>query len=98
MKTIPRPWLSTFYAHPIPELMSREAFVARFMPQYVRDYQPPMGIRLNDKGRPMMSTKGSVQSQITKRNNRIDEAYSAYCQDHAATVELYRRATEPTLL
>ena len=61
-----------------PPMLSRDEFVGRYMPQYVRPYEPPSGIRLTHSGRPMMSTKASNQAQVTKRENRIDAAYQEY--------------------
>lgn len=97
MKTLKQNWLSDFYSIPIPLLLSREDFIAKYMPQYVRDYTAPTGIRLNKLGYPMRSTSGSFKAQVSKREGKIAEAFQAYCQDHAAAVEMDRRATEPTL-
>lgn len=71
---------------PIPALLSREAFVQTYMPKYAGTYRPPSGIRLRPDGHPMMTTRGSVQAQLTKRDNRINAAYAAYCADHAAQI------------
>lgn len=68
----------------LPPLLSRADFVAKYLPQYVRDYEPPRGIILRPDGRPTRSTKGSVRAQVTKRDNRINEAYARYCAMHEA--------------
>lgn len=82
--------------------MEREEFVKKYFPQYVQDYRPPTGIRLVKSAsggmHVQMSTKGSIQSQVTKRNNRINEAYERYKSDHARQLEFDRKATEPTLI
>lgn len=70
--------------NPAPAL-SREDFIARFMPKYARPYEAPRGIRLNARGRCIQSTRGSHQAQVTKRENRISEAYARYLSDYAAT-------------
>lgn len=61
-----------------PTRLTREQFVAKYLPQYVREYSPPTGLRLNARGRVMMSSRGSVRAQVTKREHRIDEAYNDY--------------------
>lgn len=96
------PWLSDFYSVPIPPLLSREAFVSKYLPQYAGNYNGPRrapgGIKLNKSGRVVMSTPGSFKAQVSKRENRIAEAYSRYCRHHAEAVEMDRQAMEPKLL
>ena len=96
--TITRNWIRSFLAYPIPALLTREQFVAQYMPQYAKDYSPPSGIRMvvGASGVPhvQMSSRGSIQAQVTKRDNRIDENYAAYCSDHAAQTRLTPSATD----
>lgn len=77
--------------------MTREEFVAKYLPKYSRPYVAPMGIRLDKQGRPVRSTPGSYQAQVTKRENTIAEVYAAYCSDHSAMVEMDRKSSEPEL-
>ncbi len=69
-------------ALPKPELMNREQFVAKYMPEYATEYRPDYRIRTyldkNNRLRIPQTTKGSIQAQVTKRNNRIDAAYEQY--------------------
>lgn len=82
MKQIPMPWLRDFYGYPIPPRLERAEFVAKYLPQYAREYSPPTGIRAymdkNGKYHVPQSTPGSIGAQLTKRNNRIDAAYALY--------------------
>jgi hypothetical protein len=74
-------------------LLTRDEFVAKYLPQYTRAYNPPVGIRAhidkNGKYRVPMSTRGSIQAQVTKRNNRIDSEYAEYCAMHAEEMKVY---------
>lgn len=92
MKTIPRPWLKTFYAYPIPPKLSREEFVRQYLPKYVHEYRSPTGVRMvrgaSGKLHAQKSTKASWQAQVSKRERRINEAFAAYCSDHGAAEEL----------
>ncbi len=96
-----RPWFRTFLAVPIPPAMTRPEFIAAYFPRYVEAYRPPSGIRMvrgvRGNMHVQMSTRGSVQSQETKRTNRVDEAYAAYLSDHAASVEMDSRHSQPSL-
>lgn len=60
-----------------PALLTREEFIAKYLPQYVEPYRPPTGIRLAGS-RVIVSTPASIKAQVSKRNNRIDLAYSEY--------------------
>jgi hypothetical protein len=87
-------WLAEFRAIN-PPLLSRADFVARYFPQYVKDYRPPPGIKMvkGASGRlhVQMTTAGSVKAQVTRRSNRIDSAYVDYC----ATWKADRQASCP---
>lgn len=92
MKTQKMPWLSDWYVFPIPPKLDRDAFVAKYLPQYAKAYSPPAGIRayVNKHGRYIVpqTTKGSIQSQLTKRENKINEAYTLYCAQWDCQSEL----------
>ena len=76
------PWLSDLIGSPLPDRLERSEFVAKYLPQHAREYSPPTGIRAymdkNGKYHVPVSTHGSIGAQITKRNNRIEAAYSVY--------------------
>lgn len=74
-------YIRDLMALPKPPLLTREQFVARYMPQYVKAYTPNYRIRTYVKdGRVRIPrvTQGGVKAQVTKRNNRIDSAYADY--------------------
>lgn len=77
-------WLSDIViAIPLAPLLTREEFVQKYMPQYAREYEPPRGLRTythKKTGRIVVpqSTRGSINAQVSKRNNRIDDNYKRY--------------------
>lgn len=76
-------YFKEFFTIPKSPLLTRDQFVSKYMPQYKNEYHPDYRIRTytNKKGqlRCPKITKGSIQAQITKRNNRIDAEYGNYC-------------------
>lgn len=82
----------------VPALLTREGFIAKYFPQYAKSYEPPKGIRLakpkkDEKiGKPITSTKGSIQAQQTRRNHRIDAAYSDYISSRNAVIQMNERS------
>lgn len=99
MKRIETPWFRDFFSIPNPPKLSRAEFVAKYMPKYASDYKPPVGIRayVNKSGRYCVpqTTNGSIQSQLTKRQNRIDEAYQLYCSHWDAQNEMDSKNSKP---
>lgn len=78
-----RPWFGDWYAPAKPDRLTRPEFVARYLPQYVSEYEPRRGLYLRPSGRPVNSGSGA-RGVVTKRNARIDEAFEAYLADYAA--------------
>ncbi len=82
----------------MPQKLTREAFVEKYLPKYQTPYTPPIGIRayVNKNGKYCVpkTTSGSMQSQVTKRNNRIDESYSLYCSHWDCMFEMDSKAKE----
>ena len=59
--------------------LDRAQFVEKFFPQYVQEWKPSFAIKLNKHGRcTRMATKSDRQAQQTKRDNRINAAFSDY--------------------
>ncbi len=97
-----KPWYSSEIMPPNRPMLSKAEFVKLYLPQYVRDYQSPTGIKMV-KGASggfhvQMSTKASHQARVTKRQNRIDAEFAEYERSKKAQMELDRQATEPLLL
>lgn len=80
-----------------PALLTRQEFVTKYLPKYAQEYRPPIGIRLNARGRPMMSSRGSINAQVTKRERVIDECFVAYLSDYKAAVDFDARCSAPQL-
>lgn len=78
-------------AYPIPALLSRDDFVARYMPQYRSPYELPSGLRLRRDGRPVKPTRATHDAQVTKRNNLIEAAYAKYAELHKSQAEFDAR-------
>lgn len=65
-----------------PPLLTRGEFVAKYMPQYAGAYRPDYRIRTyvdkHGKIRVPHITKGNIQAQNTKRQQRVSDAYAHY--------------------
>lgn len=88
------PWINDLLKIDLPAKLTCEEFVAAYLPQYVNDYRPPEGIRLNAKGRCIMSSAGSVKAQITKRSTRINNAYALYLRHYDEAKEIVCKKAE----
>lgn len=86
MNTTKRPWLKDFLALEAPARLTREEFVARYLPKYSKPYVPRSGIlmRGNGKGCRVVNTGSGAKSAIARRENRISEAFEAYLSDYAS--------------
>lgn len=73
------PWITDIIIPLNPVRLNREQFIAKYFPQYVREWRPDYRIHLRPDGRcKRMPTAGDAKCQQTKRNNRIDAAFENY--------------------
>ena len=79
---IARPWFSDFLALAKPTKLSRAEFVAKYLPKYAHGYTARTGILM--RGNRVVDTGSGWKGVVTKREKRIDEAFSAYLADYAA--------------
>lgn len=72
-------WITDLVRELNPTKLSRERFVAKYFPQYVKEWRPDYRIHLRPDGRPTrMPTRGDFKAQTTKRSNIIDREYNQY--------------------
>ena len=86
------PWIADLMLAAVPVKLDRAGFVARYLPQYVREYEAPRGIRLRSDGRPTRTLPGNVKAQVTKREARISEAFAHYELMFSEVEKLNKRA------
>lgn len=74
------PWFRDFLQLEAPPRLSREEFVAKYLPQYSKPYVPQSGILMRGNGRNcrVVNTGSGAASAISRRENRITEAFNRY--------------------
>lgn len=74
-----RPWIADLVRTLNAVKLSRDEFVAKYFPKYVKPWKPNYRIQVKPNGRCVrMPIPGDYKSQETKRTNKINEAYESY--------------------
>lgn len=83
-----RPWYRDFLQLEAPQRLSREEFVARYLPRYRQAYTARTGIltKVTPKGVRVVNTGSGYKSAVARRENRIDEAFNLYLSDYDANL------------